>query len=82
MGFDFFLKIMGLISVNLFLLNLLPIPVLDGGHLVFYTIELIKGSPLSVKKMQMAQQFGFLLLISLMIFSFYNDIRNLIDPPF
>ncbi len=82
MGFDFFLKIMGLISVNLFLLNLLPIPVLDGGHLVFYTIEAIKGSPLSVKKMQMAQQFGFLLLMSLMIFAFYNDIKNLINPPF
>jgi len=79
-GIDLFLKMMGLISVNLFLLNLLPIPVLDGGHLVFFTIEAIKGSPLSVKKMQAAQQFGLILLLSLMVFSFYNDIKNLIDP--
>ncbi len=79
-GFDLFLKMMGLISVNLFLLNLLPIPVLDGGHLVFFTIEAIKGSPLSVKKMQVAQQFGLFVLLSLMVFSFYNDIKNLINP--
>ncbi len=80
-GIDSFLRIMGLLSVNLFLLNLLPIPVLDGGHLLFFTIEAIKGSPISLKKMQMAQQFGFVLLMSLMIFSHYNDIKNLINPP-
>lgn len=80
-GLDSFLRIMGLLSVNLFLLNLLPIPVLDGGHLLFFTIEAIKGSPVNIKTMQIAQQFGFLLLMSLMIFSHYNDILNLINPP-
>jgi len=79
-GMDSFLRMMGLLSLNLFLLNLLPIPVLDGGHLVFFTIEAIKGSPISLKKMQIAQQFGFILLMSLMIFSHYNDIKNLINP--
>ncbi len=80
-GWDSFLRIMGLLSVNLFLLNLLPIPVLDGGHLLFFTIEAIKGSPISLKKMQIAQQFGFIILLSLMVFSHYNDILNLINPP-
>jgi len=80
-GIDSFLRIMGLLSVNLFLLNLLPIPVLDGGHLLFFTIEAIKGSPVKLKTMQIAQQFGFLLLMSLMVFSHYNDIKNLINPP-
>lgn len=69
-----FFMTMGILSVSLFILNLLPIPVLDGGHLVFYTIELIKGSPLSLKKMEIAQQVGFVLLIGLMILAQFNDI--------
>jgi regulator of sigma E protease len=73
-----FLRFMAILSINLFLLNLLPVPVLDGGHLVFFTIEAIKGSPLSLKKMEIAQQFGMILLLCLMVFAFYNDIRQLI----
>lgn len=73
MGLSSFLQMMALISVNLFILNLLPIPVLDGGHMVFYTIELIKGSPLSLKKMEIAQQVGMILLMSLMVFALFND---------
>jgi len=76
-GFNYFLQIMGIISISLFVLNLLPIPVLDGGHLVFYTVEMIKGSPLSLKKMEMAQQVGIVLLMSLMLFALYNDFSKL-----
>jgi regulator of sigma E protease len=74
MGAQAFFMTMGILSVSLFILNLLPIPVLDGGHLVFYTIELIKGSPLSMRKMEIAQQVGFVLLLGLMILAQFNDI--------
>lgn len=73
LGLQSFLMTMGILSVSLFILNLLPIPVLDGGHLVFYTIEVIKGSPLSVKKMEIAQQVGFILLMGLMVLALFND---------
>lgn len=72
-GLQSFLMTMGILSVSLFILNLLPIPVLDGGHLVFYTIEVIKGSPLSLKKMEIAQQVGFVLLMGLMVLALFND---------
>lgn len=77
-GAQAFLMTMGILSVSLFILNLLPIPVLDGGHLVFYTIELIKGSPLSLRKMEIAQQVGFVLLMALMILAQFNDIVRFI----
>lgn len=73
-GLSPFLKIMSIISINLFVLNLLPIPVLDGGHFLFFTIELIKGSPLSLRKLEIMQQVGMALLFALMIFSMFNDI--------
>ncbi|MBC7466007.1 MAG: RIP metalloprotease RseP [Bdellovibrio sp.] len=72
-GLQSFLMTMGILSVSLFILNLLPIPVLDGGHLVFYAIEAIKGSPLSLKKMEIAQQVGFVLLMGLMVLALFND---------
>lgn len=78
MGFGKFLTMMAIISINLFILNLLPVPVLDGGHLVFYTIEAIKGSPLSLKKIEIAQQVGLFLLMGLMVFAMYNDVTRLI----
>ncbi|MNS87093.1 putative zinc metalloprotease [compost metagenome] len=68
---------MAVISVNLFILNLLPIPVLDGGHLVFYIVEVVKGTPLSLRKMEVAQQVGLALLMSLMIFALFNDVTRL-----
>jgi regulator of sigma E protease len=74
LGAQAFFMTMGILSVSLFILNLLPIPVLDGGHLVFYTIELIKGSPVSIRKMEIAQQVGFVLLLALMILAQFNDI--------
>ncbi|RUM90073.1 MAG: RIP metalloprotease RseP [Thermodesulfatator sp.] len=69
---------MALLSINLGLLNLLPIPVLDGGHLFFFTIEAVIGRPLTAKQMQIAQQVGLLLLGSLMLLVFYNDIARLL----
>lgn len=68
-----------LLSVNLGILNLLPIPILDGGHLVFFAIEWISGKPLSLKKREIAQQVGMFILIMLMVFVFYNDIVRIIQ---
>ncbi|MEW6186203.1 MAG: RIP metalloprotease RseP [Thermodesulfobacteriota bacterium] len=68
-----------LLSINLGVLNLLPIPILDGGHLVFFAIEWIIGKPLSLKKREMAQQVGMFILIALMVFVFYNDIVRLLQ---
>ncbi len=73
MGWGQVFSMMGVISINLFILNLLPIPVLDGGHMVFYTIEFLKGSPLSLRKIEMAQRFGIVVLMSLMVFALFND---------
>ena len=73
------LYFMGLLSVNLGVLNLLPIPVLDGGHLVFLTIEGLRRRPLSDRAMEMSQKVGIFLLASLMIFVFYNDILRLVQ---
>lgn len=63
-----------IISVNLALLNLLPVPMLDGGHLFFFVIEAIMGRPLSLRKREAAQQFGFVLLMLLMVYALYNDL--------
>lgn len=65
------------ISVNLFLLNLLPVPMLDGGHLLFFACEAVLGRPLSVRKREVAQQVGFALLMLLMVFAFYNDFKRI-----
>jgi regulator of sigma E protease len=65
------------ISVNLAVLNLLPIPMLDGGHLLFFVIEAILGRPLSLRKRELAQQVGFVLLMMIMVFALYNDLTRL-----
>ncbi len=69
-------KFLALISINLGILNLLPIPILDGGHILFFAIEGLLGRPLSMQKREIAQQIGLFLLISLMIFAFYNDLMR------
>lgn len=66
-----------LISINLAILNILPIPVLDGGHLLFFTIELIIGRPVNIRIREVSQQAGMFVLILLMIFVFYNDITRI-----
>ena len=68
------LNFIALISIQLAILNILPIPVLDGGHLLFYAIEAVLRRPVSLRMRETAQQIGIFLLILLMIFVFYNDI--------
>lgn len=79
LGLDHFLKFLALISISLGVLNLLPIPILDGGHLLYYFLELIKGGPLSERAMEIGQQIGIGLLALLMAFAFFNDINRLIS---
>ncbi len=68
------------ISINLGLINLFPIPILDGGHFLFLVLEAILRKPLSLKKMEIAQQIGLILLIFLMLFAFYNDLIRYVFP--
>lgn len=79
LGLDHFLKFLALISISLGVLNLLPIPILDGGHLLYYFLEVIKGGPLSERAMEIGQQIGIGLLALLMAFAFFNDINRLIS---
>jgi regulator of sigma E protease len=72
-----FWRLTGLISMALAFMNLLPIPALDGGHVVFLIIEMIKGKPLDDKFMERAQVVGFVILLSLMVFAFGNDILKI-----
>ncbi|MEO6022433.1 MAG: RIP metalloprotease RseP [Burkholderiales bacterium] len=78
MGLLQFVNFVALISISLGILNLLPIPLLDGGHLLYYVVEIIKGSPVSEKIMETGQQIGLVLLAGLMFIAFYNDINRLI----
>jgi regulator of sigma E protease len=78
MGIIQFISFVAVISISLGILNLLPIPLLDGGHLMYYIAEIIKGSPVSEKLMETGQQIGLVLLIGLMVIAFYNDINRLI----
>lgn len=73
-----FLKFLAIVSISLGVLNLLPIPVLDGGHLLYFLVEAIKGSPPSEKFQIIGQQIGILMLLMLMAVAFYNDIARLI----
>ena len=73
-GASSFLAFMALLSINLGILNLLPVPVLDGGHLLFYFMELIFRRPVPQKVREYAQQIGMVLLLGLMVLAFYNDI--------
>jgi regulator of sigma E protease len=79
-GMSPFLNVMAIISINLFILNLLPVPILDGGHLLFFSIEMIKGAPLSIRKLEILQQVGLILLIGLMVFALFNDVTRMIHP--
>ena len=76
-GADWFLYFLALMSLSLCIINLLPIPILDGGHLLYYLIELVKGSPLSERSMAMGQSIGLAILAGLMGLAFYNDILGL-----
>lgn len=78
-GLASYLMFLALISISLGVLNLLPIPVLDGGHLMYYTIEVFKGSPASDRAIEIGQHVGIALLFILMAFALYNDIHRLIS---
>ena len=75
------LQFMATLSVNLFLLNLLPIPILDGGHLFFCVLEAVRRKPVEIKQREIAQGVGLMLILALMILVFYQDIARLVNPP-
>ncbi len=77
LGVAWFLYFLGIVSLSLGIMNLLPIPILDGGHLLYYLIELVKGSPVSERVMIAGQYLGILLLVALMGLAFYNDLLRL-----
>lgn len=77
MGVGWFLNFLALVSLSLAIMNLLPIPILDGGHLLYYLIELIKGSPVSERAQAAGQYVGLMLLVALMGLAFYNDILRI-----
>ena len=76
-GLVAFIGFLALISISLGVLNLLPIPMLDGGHLLYYLIELVKGSPVSEQMQMLGQRFGIALLAAVMVLAFYNDLVRL-----
>ncbi len=76
-GLDHFVMFLAVISISLGVLNLLPIPVLDGGHLMYYIIEAVKGGPLPEKVMMAGQRIGIALLVALMMLALYNDITRI-----
>ena len=77
-GLVSYLMFLALISISLGVLNLLPVPLLDGGHLMYYTVELFKGSPVSDRAIEIGQHVGIALLFTLMVFALYNDINRLL----
>lgn len=78
-GLDRLIDFMVFLSVSLAILNLLPIPILDGGHLVFFTLEAIRGAPLGIKLQERFAQVGFVFLMGLMLFALSNDIKRIFE---
>jgi len=78
MGWISYVTFLALISISLGVLNLLPIPLLDGGHLMYYAIEVVKGKPVSERAMELGQRVGLALLLVMMAFAFYNDLNRLL----
>jgi regulator of sigma E protease len=78
MGFVYFAYLLAILSISLGVLNLLPIPVLDGGHLVYYVFEMLTGNPVPEKFQLIAQQFGMFILFGIMIIAFYNDFARIL----
>jgi regulator of sigma E protease len=78
LGIGAYVAFLALISISLGVLNLLPIPLLDGGHLLYYVVEIFKGSPVSERVMELGQRLGLTLLLFLMAFAIYNDFNRLL----
>ncbi|MDR2092901.1 MAG: RIP metalloprotease RseP [Azoarcus sp.] len=79
LGLAPFVRFLALISISLGILNLLPVPVLDGGHLLYYALEFIKGGALSGRAVEVGQRIGLTLLLMLMAFALFNDINRLVS---
>jgi regulator of sigma E protease len=77
LGIGAYIAFLALISISLGVLNLLPIPLLDGGHLLYYAVEIFKGSPVSERAMELGQRLGLTLLLFLMAFAIFNDFNRL-----
>jgi len=71
------LLLMASLSINLGLINLLPIPMLDGGHILFDTVEWIRGRPVREEAKEYAFRFGFLIILAIMLISMWNDLKQL-----
>lgn len=76
-GLETFIRFLAFISISLGVVNLLPIPVLDGGHILFYSIEWLRGKPLSERLQIIGSQLGLVFIIGLMVLAFVNDIGRL-----
>jgi regulator of sigma E protease len=76
-GFTYYLGFLALVSISLGVLNLLPVPVLDGGQVAFQLVEIAKGAPLSMEAQVFGQKIGIAMLVLLMGFAFYNDLSRL-----
>ncbi len=79
LGVAWFLSFLAMVSLSLAVMNLLPIPILDGGHLLYYLIEFLKGSPVTERTLAVGQFIGLAMLVGLMGLAFYNDIHRLIS---
>jgi regulator of sigma E protease len=79
LGWVSYVTFLALISISLGVLNLLPVPLLDGGHLMYYCLEILKGSPVSERVMELGQRVGLALLLVMMAFAFYNDLNRLLS---
>lgn len=77
-GFTSFLMFLGVVSISLGVLNLMPVPILDGGHVLFYLLEWVKGGPISEQAIGWGQRVGMTLLLGLMVLAFYNDITRIL----
>ena len=76
-GFIYLLNLMAALSVSLAIINLLPLPVIDGGHLLFLLVEKVKGAPVSVKTLEIANKIGMSFILALTLFVFYNDLMKI-----
>jgi regulator of sigma E protease len=79
MGIESFLRFLAIVSLSLGVINLLPIPMLDGGHLLFFLIEMVKGSPVSDMVQEVGLKIGVTLLVMLMSVALYNDFSRLLN---
>ena len=78
-GLPYYLGFLAVVSISLGILNLLPIPMLDGGHLLYYIIEIIKGSPVSERVEEYGFRFGMAVVACIMVLALYNDFMRLLN---